>query len=215
MTGHARRLLLAVALAGCAVASEPPLRAIQRWAEAVPSYRYERTTLTPRPDGGTTLVQEEGEVQRPDRQRLTLRARTPAGDESSEVVIVGPRAWVRRAGLGTDWEETRGVARPVAPLALLLGTIAAAGPATAAGERREADGRRCQGWTYPFDPARVADWPGQPASDLTAEATVWHEPGGAVCAQTVRLRRAGQPAGEFTVLIRDAGVPLTIEPPLP
>ncbi|MCC6626549.1 MAG: hypothetical protein IT340_03995 [Chloroflexi bacterium] len=212
---HFGCILLAVSLLGCAAAPEPPLRAVQRWAEAAPSYRYERTTLTPRPDGDTTLVQEAGEVQRPDRQRLTLRARTPAGEESSEVVVVGPRAWVRRVGLGAAWEETRGAARPAQPLALLLGTLAAARPATAAGERRETDGRRCQGWTYAFDPARIADWPGQAAADLTAEATLWHEPDGAVCAQTVRLRRAGQPAGEFTVLIRDAGVPLTIEPPVP
>lgn len=212
---HFGRILLAVSLLGCAAAPEPPLRAVQRWAETVPSYRYERTTLTPRADGGTTLVQEAGEVQRPDRQRLTLRARTPAGEESSEVVVVGSRAWVRRAGLGTAWEEARGVARPAEPLALLLSTLAAAGPATAAGERREADGRRCQGWTYAFDPARVADWPGQPTADLTAEATLWHEPGGAVCAQTVRLRRAGQPAGEFTVLFHDVGVSLAIEPPAP
>jgi hypothetical protein len=121
---------------------------------------------------------------------------------------------MRPVALGGGWREAPAGARPADPLTLALGTLAAAGPPRSLGERREADGRLCAGWAYAFDPARVAAWPARPAGGtLTAEASLWREPGGALCAQTVRLQRDGLADGEFTVVFRDAGARLTIDRP--
>lgn len=210
-------------MAGCATPAAPaaptptpddPLAATRRWAETTRSYRYQRTALTLRPDGSAAVVHETGEVVLPDRQRLHLRIRAGGGEESSELTIVGERAWVRQPVLGRGWRELPAATRPADPLTLALGTLAAAGPARSIGERREADGRLCAGWTYAFDPTRVAAWPDRPGGGaLTAEASLWREPNGALCAQTVRLTRDGRPDGEFTVTFSDANAPTTIEPP--
>jgi hypothetical protein len=212
--------VLCLTLAGCAAPAAPappagdPLAAVRRWGETVRSYRYERTALLPRPDGGLAVVHERGEVVLPDRQRLVLGGAAGSGEASREVIVVGDRAWVRQAVLGRGWQESPAETRPADPLTLALGTLAAAGPARPLGDRREEDGRLCQGWAYPFDPAAVAVWPaGEAGGALTAEASLWREASGALCAQTVRLQRDSQPAGEYTVTLRDINAPLTIEPP--
>jgi hypothetical protein len=207
-------------LTGCAAPAAPmppaddQLAAVRRWGETVRSYRYERTALLPRPEGGMAVVHERGEVVLPDRQRLVLGGAAGSGEASREVIVVGDRAWVRQAVLGRGWQESPAETRPADPLTLALGTLAAAGPARPLGDRREEDGRLCQGWAYPFDPAAVAVWPaGEAGGALTAEASLWREASGALCAQTVRLQRDSQPAGEYTVTLRDINAPLTIEPP--
>ena len=210
-------LFLSLVLAGCTLpgrSAPGPLDAARRWGEGVHSYRYERSTVATQ-EGRTTIVHEDGTVVLPDRQHIRLRPAVTVREADSEVIIVGDRAWVRRAIVGSAWQASRPEVVPADPLTILLGTLRAAGPASNAGERRDPANRFCQGWAYAFEPGRVAGWPaGTGAGVITAEATVWLLPDGAICGQTVRVQREGQPDAEYSVFLRDINVPVSIEPPV-
>jgi hypothetical protein len=194
---------------------EDPFAATRRWGAATTTYRFERTTLIMRPEGGTSVAYEIGVVARPNRQQIVIRGGTTSPDASSEIIIIGQQAWVRQAALGRGWEAARQERPTPDPLTLALGTLAAAGPARDLGERSQPDGRRCRGQGYTFDLARVPDWPAVAGEGaMTAEAAVWLLPDGVLCHQTVRLSRDGRQVAELGVTFLDPDVPVTIEPPL-
>jgi hypothetical protein len=207
-------LLVACGATPPASPTPDPFAAVRRWEAGVQSYRYERTASVTEADGRLTIAHEAGAVQRPDRQHLEWRGRVTDTTEAREIIIVGQTAWLRRAILGSTWEPLPMERRPADPLTLTLGTLAAAGAPTPIGERQEADGRRCRGLAYPFDLARVPDWPPPTGGGaLAAEASLWLDGAGAVCGQTVRVRRDGQIVAEFTLTPREINVPVTISVP--
>ena len=211
------RLALGLLLAACAAPGAPapgPLDEARAWGETVRSYRYERVTLVTQPDGATTIVNETGEVIPPDRQRMTVRGEARSDTPGNEIIIVGNQAWTRPLGFWPVWTPAQAGDLPPDPLAIALGALATAEGLTDAGQRVMEDGRRCQGWSFQFDPRGVPRWPAiAGGSAIEAESVLWVEPGGRLCGQTVRVARPGQPAAEYTAVLRDFDTPLAIQAP--